>query len=86
MEVNFITTGEESLAGSDEQIKELEERAKCILVDIIEKGCLNFIDIANILSQITIDTALLSKNKDRGCVDDCRGGCNVNCVNGCACR
>ncbi len=41
------------LAESDEKIKELDEKARAVLIDVIEKGCLNFMDVANILSQIT---------------------------------
>ncbi len=73
------------LAESDERIKKLDEKARAVLIDVIEKGCLNFMDVANILSQITEGTETIFA-RNTGCHPTYNGGCNSNCVKGCACK
>ena len=86
-----MATGKEHLAGTDESIKELDEKARTLLIDVIEKGRMNFIDASSILSDIiSVENPMLSKSahpgNNVGCVSGCLVNCHaVNCVAGCAC-
>ena len=88
-----MATGKEHLAGTDESIKELDEKARTLLIDVIEKGRMNFIDASSILSDIiSVENPMLSKSAhptppvpNHGCAAGCASGCYLNCVAGCSC-